>query len=485
MLRVNLAVKWEAVMRQTAIASVVILLLLAQSSSTVAQNRAIDWDKEKAEILQHYRALVQINSSSPPGNETKVAEYLKGVLDKEGIPSKILALDANRANLVARLKGNGSKRPLLILAHTDVVPVQLEKWPVDPFGAVRKDGYIWGRGTIDDKDKLTAMLMTFLLMKRTGTVLDRDLIFLAESGEEADTTGVGINFMVDKHFNEIDAEFALTEGGTARLDEKGRVTTVQIGTTEKVPRRARLVANGTAGHGSVPRVDNAVLHLSMAVAKVGAWETPMHLNETTRAYLEKIAGMSSADSAARYHALLNPQTAKPLQRYLAENEAGLYSMLRTSVVPTMLKAGVGANVIPSEAEATLDIRALPGEDITEFYDEMKRVINDPAVKIVPLPSTRPEAPASRLDTEMYRALERVSQRMYPGVVVLPSMSTGASDMAQLRAKGIQSYGIGPAVSDEDRAQYGAHSDVERLSEASLYKFIEFAWNVVNEVAAKK
>jgi acetylornithine deacetylase/succinyl-diaminopimelate desuccinylase-like protein len=151
----------------------------------------------------------------------------------------------------------------------------------------------------------------------------------------------------------------------------------------------------------------------------------------------------------------------------------------------MLKAGVGANVIPSEAEATLDIRALPGEDITEFYDEMKRVINDPAVKIVPLPSTRPEAPASRLDTEMYRALERVSQRMYPGVVVLPSMSTGASDMAQLRAKGIQSYGIGPAVSDEDRAQYGAHSDVERLSEASLYKFIEFAWNVVNEVAAKK
>src|SRR5262249_55534376 len=154
----------------------------------------------------------------------------------------------------------------------------------------------------------------------------------------------------------------------------------------------------------------------------------------------------------------------------------LYSMLRTSVVPTMLKAGAGANVIPSEAEATLDIRALPGEDITELYDAMSRVIGDPAVKVVPIPATRPEAPPSRLDTEMYRAIETVSQRLYPGVVVLPTMSTGASDMAQLRAKGIQSYGIGPAVTESDRLQYGAHSDVERLPETALYRFVEFAFD---------
>lgn len=450
----------------------------------VVQNRAVDWDKQRAEILQHYRALVQINSTNPPGNETKVVEYLKKVLDAEGIPSRTYALDPTRANLVARLKGNGSKRALLIFAHTDVVPVQPEKWAVDPFGAVMKDGYVWGRGTVDDKDKLVAMLMTFILMKRTGATLDRDLIFLAESGEEADPTGVGINFMVNQHFDEIDSEFAITEGGTARLDN-GRVTVVQVGTTEKVPRRARLVATGTSGHGSVPRVDNAVVHLASAVAKLGAWESPMHLNETTRVYLERLAAISPAEKAARYRALLNPQGAKPIQRYLAENEQSLYSMLRTSVVPTMLKAGVGANVIPSEAEATLDIRALPGEDITEFYDEMRRVIADPAVKIVPIPATRPEAPASRLDTEMYRILEQVSHRLYPGSTVLPTMSTGASDMAQLRAKGVQAYGIGPAVSDEDRSQYGAHSDVERLSEASLYRFVEFVWNVVTEAAVKK
>jgi acetylornithine deacetylase/succinyl-diaminopimelate desuccinylase-like protein len=413
-----------------------------------------------------------------------VVEYLKKVLDSEGIPSKTFAQDPNRANLVARLKGNGTKKPLLILAHTDVVPVDTAKWPVDPFGAVMKDGYIWGRGSIDDKDKLVAMLTTMLLMKRTGAVLDRDLIFLAESGEEADPTGVGINFMVNQHFDEIDAEFAITEGGTARL-ENGRVAVVQIGTTEKVPKRARLVATGTAGHGSVPRADNAVVHLAAAVAKVGVWETPMHLNETTRSYFERLATISPPDKAARYRALLDPQKAKDVQKYLAENEPSMYSMLRTSVVPTMLKGGVGANVIPSESEATLDIRALPGEDIAEFYTAMARVIGDPAVKIVPIPATRPEAPPSRLDTEMFRALEATAKRMYPGVTVLPSMSTGASDMAQLRAKGIQSYGIGPAVTEEDRLKYGAHGDVERLSEASLYKLVEFAWSAVAEVAVRK
>ena len=211
----------------------------------------------------------------------------------------------------------------------------------------------------------------------------------------------------------------------------------------------------------------------------------MHLNETTKVYLERLASISTPEKAARYRALLDPQRAQSVQPYLAQHEPELYSMLRTSVVPTMLKAGVGANVIPSEAEATLDIRAMPGEDMDVFFAEMKKVIDDPAVKIVPITATRPEAPPSKLDTEMYRTLETVSIRMYPGSTVLPTMSTGASDMAQLRAKGIQSYGIGPAVTEEDRVQYGAHSDVERLSEAALYRFVEFTWNVVAEVAIKK
>ena len=160
-------------------------------------------------------------------------------------------------------------------------------------------------------------------------------------------------------------------------------------------------------------------------------------------------------------------------------------MLRTSVVPTMLKAGVGANVIPSEAEATLDIRALPDEDIDAFYAQMAGVIGDPAVKIVPIPQTRPRSPASRLDTEMYRVMEQVARTIYPGATVLPSMSTGASDQAQLRAKGIQSYGIGPASTESDALDYPAHGDVERLAESSLYPFVQYVWNVVTEIAAHR
>lgn len=447
-----------------------------------AAAKAIDWEKLRPEILRHYRALVQLDTTA--GHETLAVDYLKKVLESEGIPTSTFALDPARANLVARLKGNGSKRPLLILAHTDVVGVQREKWPVDPFGAVEKDGYIWGRGSKDDKPVLAANLVTMLMLKRLGVQLDRDVIFLAESGEEADTAGVGINFMVREHFPEIDAEFAMTEGGGASIDG-GRVAQVSIGTAEKLPARARLVATGTAGHGSVPRLDNALIHLGAAVEKLGRWETPMRLNDTTRAYFEKLVTISSPERAAIYKGLLDASGAAGAQKYLREHSPGEYSMLRTSVVPTMMKAGVGANVIPSEAEATLDIRALPGEDIERFYAEMAKVIADPAVKVVPVPPVRPPSPASRLDTDMYRAMERVAKAIYPGAAVLPSMSTGASDQAQLRARGIQSYGIGPASTEADAINYPAHGDVERLAESSLYPFVRYVWDVVTEVASHK
>jgi len=458
--------------------------LLLSAATLVAQPKAIDWGQQQAEILRHFRALVQIDTTNPPGNETKAVEYLKKVLEDEGIPTQTFALDPNRTNLVARLKGNGSKRPLLIMAHTDTVGVQREKWPVDPFGAVLKDGYVWGRGTTDDKDKLVAVLMSMLLIKRSGAVLDRDLIFLAESGEEADPTGVGIRFMADNHFDQIDAEFALSEGPGATM-VNGRVATVQITTTEKIPRRVRLVANGTSGHGSIPRLDDAVTHLSGAVQRVGTWQTPMRLNDTTRTYFEKLAAISSPEKAARYNDLLNPQRTAAAQRYLAEFEPIHNSMLRTSVVPTMLKAGIGPNVIPSEAEASIDIRTLPDEDIPQFMAQMTKVIGDPAVKIEPLYATRPAAPPSGLDTEMYHALEHAANRIYPGSTTLPTMLTASTDMAQLRAKGIQSYGIGPALSSDDFANHAWHSDVERIPEASLYKFVEFTWNAVNEVAVRK
>ena len=460
-------------------------LLCACWVSAAAQTPNIDWKKQQAEILRRHADLVHIDSTSPPGNETRVVDYLKKAFEAEGIPVKTFALQPDRANLVARLKGNGKKRPILLMAHTDTVGIQREKWPVDPFGAVRKDGYIWGRGTRDDKDKLAANLMIMLLAKRMGAALDRDLIFLAESGEEADPAGVGINYMVSQHFDDIDAEFALTEGGGATI-EGDRVTTVNIQTTEKVPRRFRLVATGTSGHGSVPRLDNPLTHLSAAVAKVGTFQMPARLNETTRVYFERLASISPSDKAARYRALLGAQIPAEAFAYLAVHEPERASMLHTSVVPTILKAGVGPNVIPSTAEATFDVRALPDEDIPKFFAEMTRVVGDPTVKVEPITANlRPAGATSRLDSEMYRALEKVSREMFPNVTVLPTMSTGATDMAQLRAKGIQSYGIGPASTEADTINYGAHSDVERLAESSLYQFVEFTWRATMEVAGGK
>ncbi|MEP7309456.1 MAG: M20/M25/M40 family metallo-hydrolase [Acidobacteriota bacterium] len=461
---------------------IVVGLLCAPTAQAPTGGKTVDWAKLAPEILERYRALVQIDSTA--GHETRVVEYLQKVLDAEGIPSQVFALNPNRANLVARLKGNGSRRPLLILAHTDVVGVQREKWPVDPFGAVVKDGYVWGRGSKDDKPVLTANLITLLLLKRLGVQLDRDVIFLAESGEEADSEGVGINYMVREHFPEIDAEFAMTEGGGATLDGV-RVTRVNIGTAEKLPARVRLVATGTAGHGSVPRLDNPLIHLGAAVEKIGRWEPPMKLNETTRTYFQRLATISPPERAEIYRSLLDPTKGPAAQKWLRENSPGEYSMLRTSIVPTMLKAGVGPNVIPSEAEAVLDIRAAPDEDIPALYAEMARVLNDPAVKVVPIPQTRPPSRASRLDTRMYEVMEQAARRLYPGATVLPSMSTGASDQAQLRAKGIESYGVGPASTEADQLNYPAHGDVERLAVSSLGPFVEYVWTVVNGIAARE
>ncbi|MBS1824474.1 MAG: M20/M25/M40 family metallo-hydrolase [Acidobacteria bacterium] len=451
-----------------------------------AAEPAVDWEKTNAETLRHYQSIVRINTSNPPGNETEVVNYLKGVLDREGIGYQVFAREPSRANLVARLKGNGRKKPILILGHTDTVGVQAERWPVDPFGAVRKDGFIWGRGTTDNKDCVAAGLMLMLMLKRLGVTLDRDVIYVAEASEESSTspTNVGIDYLVEKHWPDIEAEYALAEGGFVH-SENGRVRFVEIAATEKVPRRARLVATGTSGHGSRPRRDNAIVHLASAVSRIGKWEPPMRLNDVTRTFFERLATISPKEEAARYNGLVDPRKTAAIQNYFAEHDLGKYSVLRTSISPTILSGGFRQNVIPSQAEAMLDIRALPDENMTAFYAEMDRIISDPAVKIVPMAPGRPSAPPSRLDTDMWRALEATQRRMYPGAITVPGMVTGSTDLAQLRAKGVQAYGIGPRFDEAEFAEHGWHSDVERLSEDSLYGLVQFVWHTVLEVAASK
>ncbi len=459
-------------------------LLLLLNSASAQHSYLVDWDGVGREAIDHLVELVQIPSVNPPGNETEVAEYVKAALEAEGIDSEMYALDPARANLVARLRGNGSKKPILIMGHTDVVGVQPEKWYEDPFSGVRRNGHIYGRGTLDDKDNVAAGMMVMILLKRLGVPLDRDVIFLAESGEEG-TPDVGINFMVDKHWEVIAAEYCIAEGGEGVIRD-GKVHTVGIETTEKMPRRVTLVARGTPGHGSIPRLDNAVMILANAITKAAAWQTEMRLNETTETYFQRMATIAPPDEAVLYENITNPDMTEAIQQRFLETFPYHYSILRTSVVPTVIDAGFRRNVIPSEASAILDIRMLPDEDVQGFYASLARVIDDPRVEIVPEPVYRPAAPPSEIDNEMFQTLERVAVEMYPDATVLPIMSTGATDMAQMRARGVQSYGVGPARTiDEINSGYGAHGDNERVAEDAFVSMVEYLWRVVLEMAGSR
>jgi acetylornithine deacetylase/succinyl-diaminopimelate desuccinylase-like protein len=278
-------------------------------------------------------------------------------------------------------------------------------------------------------------MMTMLMLKRQKTPLDRDVIFVSEAGEEA-STGPGIEYLVNEHWNDIDAEFAIAEGGGVRR-KNGQTRYALVETTEKQPKGAKLVSHGPSGHGSRPLRTNAVVHLAKAVETIAAWDPPMRFNDTTRYYFEKMATVSSPEEAARFKGLFDSEKAPAVREYLAEHDPVSYSMLHTSISPNIIQGGYQVNVIPSEAEATLDIRALPDENIEAFYDMMRKVINDPSIEVVPQTrNQRPGAAPSRLDTDAYRAIEAAYQKIY-GVITIPLMSTGATDMAFLRAKGVQ------------------------------------------------
>jgi acetylornithine deacetylase/succinyl-diaminopimelate desuccinylase-like protein len=458
------------------------ITLFLATLSAFAQSPRPDWARVEQETMEHFQALLRFDTSDPPGNEAPAADYLKQVLEREGIPVEILAREPHRPNVLARLKGSGRKRPLLIMGHTDVVNVDPKKWRFPPFSATRDGGYVYARGAVDDKDNVTACLMVILLLKRLNLQLDRDVIFLAEAGEEG-SVEYGIAYMVEKHFPKIEAEYALAEGGSVTR-KGGKTLFASVETTEKIPRPMRLVARGPAGHGSVPLRTNAIVHLSQAVAKIAAWQPPMRMNDTTRTYFERLATLSSPEDAARYNGILNPKRAAAIQEYFAEHEPRHYSMLRTSISPNMIQGGYRINVIPSEVEARLDVRAFPGENMDQLVEEMKRVINDPAIEIVrDAGSRRPPAPPSALDNEAFGVLEQLARKHY-GVVTLPTMSTGATDMSYLRDKGIQSYGIGPLIDFEDGPLgFGAHSDQERILESSLHRFVRFHWDAVVALAA--
>lgn len=468
-----------------AVAVVALLTALGQTASgqSAEQQSALNAD----ELLRHFQATLRLNTSNPPGNERLVTDYLKQVLENEGIPVQILALDQARPNLVARLKGNGSKRPLLLMGHTDVVTVDEAKWNHPPFGAVRSDGYIYGRGALDDKPSVAVGLMTMLTLKRSGLPLERDVIFLAEPGEEG-TTRVGIDYVVNEHFAEIDAEFCLAEGGGVRL-EGGAVKFASVGVLEKVPRTIEIVARGPSFHGSVPRSSNAVAHLAAAVSAISGWQSPVRVNETTREYFTRLAALSPSAEAKQLRDLISTDRSAQAVAiaYFQDRKPEYVAALRASASPTILQGGMRYNVVPSEATATIDVRLLPDDDPNQVLTTLRQVVSDPTVEVrFAARDGAPRPPGgTRLNTEAFRVIESAVRKHYQ-TTVLPTMSTGATDKAQVRSKGVNCYGIGPATDAEDATKgFSAHSDQERILESELQRYGRFYLDVVTEIARAK
>jgi acetylornithine deacetylase/succinyl-diaminopimelate desuccinylase-like protein len=322
-----------------------------------------------------------------------------------------------------------------------------------------------------------------LLLKRLGIALDRDVIFLGVADEES-SGYYGIRYVIEKHWDKIACEFALNEGGTI-LEENGRVKYAAIATTEKIPRTLFLSAKGTSTHASRPRLDNPVVHLAAAVAKIGEWQPPLRLNETTRMFFSRIAAVSPPEEAWLYTHLEDPGIGAQAQEIIRRTNPIYNATLRTTISPTVLKAGFRVNVVPADATATLDVRALPDEDFPAFLAHLGQLIDDPSVEIVQAEGDgRKFAPPSGLDTPMFAALERAQAAVFPQALTIPTMSTGATDSAYLRPLGVQAYGLGTVAGIVDGGNR-VHGNDERVNLAGVRSFLELVYRAVVDVAAAK
>lgn len=421
----------------------------------------LNWHALREEAVQHLRALVRIDTTNPPGNETRAAQYLAEALREAGIDSVILEYAPGRGNLVARLKGRGEAPPLLLMGHTDVVPAEPEHWTHPPFSGEIADGFLWGRGALDMKYVVIMELMTLLLLKRKGANLARDVIFAATADEEV--TGQGIRFLVREHPDLIRAEYALNEGGGYTQWIAGKpVYPVQVGEKGVCWTRARI--SGTPSHASVPSQNNAVVKLARALAEMRPM--PQHVTPTVRTYVEGIAQTVDGALAGQPELLLDAQRGPELARRHFEPSTVnlLHALTHNTAVPTGLRAGYKTNVIPSTAEATLDGRFLPGFDKESFLAELRAAFPAELADDIELEVTE-YSPALEpvFDSPLYRLAKARIEAMHPGAVAVPFIAAGATDAKYLKPLGVQVYGFAPLRYEKDDPREGlVHGHNERI-----------------------
>ena len=455
----------------------VALTIVVLSSVARAQNGGIDWPRYQDMAVDLMQQYLRVNTSNPPGNEIEAARFFKKIFDQHGIENEIFEFKPGRANIIARLKGNGSKRPIMLLSHTDVVTAEPASWQVDPFSGVIKNNSIWGRGALDMKGEGLFHLMTMILLKQEGASLSRDVIFLGTADEEVDDEG-SLWMIANKAHLFKDAEYLLTEGGDNLL-EGGSVKIVGVDVAEKAPFWLRLTATGLPGHGSRPVADSASNRLIRAMNRILDWETPIKLLPAVEQFFKDVAPLQPEPWRSQFanirESLKDPAFAKSLSSQREYN-----FLLRNTISITMLSGSKQTNVIPNTATCNLDVRLLPGESPEDFLKALTTVIADPSIKIDNVNRFKPPN-SSPINTELFSLIARKTKEKHPGAVITTKMLSGYTESQLYRQLGITAYGWAPIYTTAEEDE-GVHGNNERISVKNVREGTREFYEVVKEIS---
>ncbi|MDP9268680.1 MAG: M20/M25/M40 family metallo-hydrolase [Acidobacteriota bacterium] len=468
-----------------------LMLLLAATGVAFAQVKVQPSDRIAPEKLAAYSDLAQrwmeaylkVDTTNPPGNEARAAAFFKQIFDAEGIENRVFEIAPGRANLWARIPATSSakQRPLVLLNHEDVVSSVASRWKHPPFSAAIDDGYLYGRGAQDMKCDALAQLVVLVMLKREKLALDRDVIFLATADEEVD--GIGTDWVIQKKPELLGhAEFLITEGGE-NLEENGKVKYIGLDVAEKSPYWLVVTAHGRPGHGSKPIENSAPNRLVRALDRVLAWHTEMKVLPVVAEFMRRVADQQPPEMTAKFRDVTKAMKDAKFRAWL-ERQEGLAYMFRATISLTQLEGSGQTNVIPSVATAHLDVRLLPGDKPVEFLAAIRKVVADPEVTVEPEPMTFREANMSSTDNQLFRAIEQVAGRYFPGVPVLPRLNNGYTENQRYRELGMVSYGFSPYQNTAEETA-SEHGDNERIRVEQIRKGYRVLFDVVATVAGAK
>lgn len=454
-----------------------------QTTGNPPQFPRIDLDKLNDDALGWLDGLIRIDTSTPTG-EVTAAKYLADILQKEGVPAEVDQNPSGGGILIARLAASPFPDPahaLLLTGHLEAAPVDKTKWRVDPFGAILQNGYLYGRGAIDDKSMLAAELAVIIALKRSNASLNRDIILLADGGEEQGQ--LGMRFVVDNYWQKIAAGFALNEGGNVTLSG-GKVRYVGVQSAEKVPATIIMTANGSAGPAGVPAANNPISSLAAALDKIAAYKTPFRLTPITEAYFEQLSLVEDPSIGKWMNVLDSPVRGDLALEKVAAANPVWNALLRDTIAPAKLQTAAISGDTPSQAQATLEVGLLPGDSVDSILLGLKQAVNDPAIAFRSSTSIGEAAPSSSLSSALFKTIQQAVQEEFPNVPVIPVMSPEATASAYLRLRNVQAYGLLPFPLTEDDAAR-AHGDNERISLDSFRQGLEFLFRIVSEFAVEK